>query len=157
MNWSAFSAVGVVVGAVALVLAVLHLAHQVRMSRLVHLIQAFQGIIGGFTAQGNTMFDESNAELVLRALAGDDELTEAEAARFDILLLGLLNQGELAFGAAQIGLLGQAEMENLDWWLHTRVFAYPGARTWLDRHQNAYHGDYSAWLHRISDECAKEG
>ena len=156
MTWEAFGALSEFFGAIAVVASLVYLSRQLRLSRVVDQLATFQSIVNGFTNHTDRFFSAEN-ELALRGLTDRDTLSEADRLLFDHLLANVLNHGEMAQGALQAGLLTEAEMENLDYWLREQLFCYPGAREWLEANASLYPAEYLARLRKASAAAAAAG
>ena len=152
MDWEAFGALSEFFGAIAVVASLAYLARQLRLTRQVDQVATFQAIVNGFTRHTQEFFGADN-ELALRGLRDRGSLGESERLLFDALLGNLMNHGEMAEGAVHAGLLPEAEMEPLDWWLRKMIFQYPGAREWLEESRSFYPPAYLARLQRAAREA----
>ncbi len=149
MNWEAVGALSELFGAIAVVASLGYLSRQLRLTRNVDQLATFQAIVNGFTSHTDRFFSAEN-DLALRGLTDRKGLSEGEHLLFDHLLDNVLNRGEMAQGALEAGLLTEAEMGNLDYWLRERLFCYPGAREWLSENTNFYPPAYVDRLRRAA-------
>lgn len=153
MNWDAIATLAEVIGAVGVIASLVYLAQQIRMTRQVEHLAAFQSIVNGFT-EHSTRFFSAPDELALRGLKDRSSLSEAERVLFDQMLANMISHGEMAEGAYDVGLAPEDALKELDWFLETKVFAYPGAREWLNDFSGWYAEPYLSRLRRTSSIAA---
>lgn len=135
MNWEAISAIGEVIGALAVVITLAYLARQVRQSNRQNLLAAFQHNYDS-TNQFLTSTLESDelAELVVRGRKSYEKLTASERLRFDHFHLVVLNIVESHLFQVE-RTADKLEREYASWARQNMkvviqgYFAFPGTRT----------------------------
>lgn len=134
MNWDAISAIGEIVGAVAVVLTLVYLTVQIRQNTAVVSTATQDSITAGFNSVNQAVIADSDlAGIFLRGTAEPDSLTPEEAVRFSFLMRSWANQWLKLSRLRTAGALTHSE-----WKMHAEeaagAFQTPGGR--LFREEN---------------------
>ena len=97
MDWGAIGAIGEIVGALAVVVSLLYLATQIRIQNRESQIASTHEILGAFRDIAGTYEDSEKAELLLRASADFESLSDVERIQFIAMAQKILRVWEEAF------------------------------------------------------------
>ena len=146
MNWDAISAMGEVVGAIAVVLSLLYVAAQVRHGATTAANSTTPENYASAAEYLASMADSPNREIVLKALVGYEELGPPDKFTFDNLMVGWLTLAESAFISQEVDLMDQDAMETWGFYLRTRYLAYPGMLKWWSETKGSFVPAAQLWV-----------
>ena len=136
MNWEAISAIGEIVGALAVVITLVYLAIQIReqnresrAAAIDSLSQQWRGLMSDLSTS------ETLSDIYLRGLADFDGLSPSEKMRFTTILSQTAQITESLHKHHRLGRLDPGMWEGYETRMRD-VFSNPGVKTWwgLRRH-----------------------
>ena len=137
MNWDAISAVGEILGALAVFVSLIYLARQIKFSALSTRSQMEADLAQrGFQAY-DPVYQGENAKIYHRGLTQPDTLSAEDAFVFDLLMNRQFGtMAELAYQIEK-GVIESDSTYIVGYREHFRhaLLAYPGARQWFEDHQ----------------------
>lgn len=93
MNWEAISAIGQIVGAIAVLITLIYLAIQMRQNTSAVATSTYESTMTGFNDINVVVASTPElASIINRGCMGADELTEIEAVQFNFILRCYANQ-----------------------------------------------------------------
>lgn len=161
MNWEAISAIGEVIGAVAVVVTLAYLARQVRQSNRQNLLAAFQ-----HNYDSTNQFLESTlesaelADIVVRGRESYETLTAPERLRFDHFHLVVLNIVESHLFQVE-RTAARLEREYARWARQNMkvvvqgYFGFPGTRTLWSHLEPFFEPSVRRFVAEALDEVAR--
>ncbi|MCZ6894275.1 MAG: hypothetical protein O7H40_09540 [Gammaproteobacteria bacterium] len=153
MNWDAISAVGEVVGALAVVLSLLYLALQIRHSSKMAEDAAFRDVFSAVTVQFSAMTEGPNAEIILKGLVDFATLSGREKYIFDTQMACMVTLVESSFISNEAQFISDETMENWSFYLRPRYLAYPGWREWWGESKGVFIPEAQSWFDRQIDRA----
>ena len=128
MNWDALGAIAELIGSIAVIVTLIYLSvqlrHNTKSTRLVSS-QALTTTFSDFLGQLSS--DSETANIYLRGLKDDSELTKEERFRFDTLILQMLRQADVHYHSFLEGAIPKGLWEVTEAG-YMQVFSQPGAR-----------------------------
>ena len=115
MNWEMISAIGEIVGAVAVVASLVYLARQVRFSNRLAQAEAFRTPISDINNLNATFgLDPTFRDAIFRVIEGatPDDLTPDQAQVAEIFLIAVLNSYEQLFREVRAGVLNEEALSD---------------------------------------------
>ena len=133
-------------GAVAVVLSLLYLAAQVRHGTKTTEDSATRDIFVAVTEQLALIGSQENREVLLRGLLSFKELDSRDKVTFDGLMGGLLTLCESIFMSTNARIVGDETMENIAFYLRTRLLVYPGMLEWWAQSKGSFVLESQRWI-----------
>jgi len=152
MNWDAVSAIGEVVGAVAVLVTLVYLAKQIQNNTREVRAENIQKVTDSFNAVNLTIFENDEvAELWLKGLKDYSSLSEKEKIRFDFGWLAAFRIYDSMYYQTQTG-TGEAEyfvseLGTIKWF-----FSHKGTRDWWRSQQFAFTPGFRDYVEKAVDE-----
>ena len=151
MNWEAISAIGEIIGAIAVIVSLVYLAVQVRSSSRATKATVFQGLHDSFAQFDLLLITNSDLrELLENGCAGDTKLTARDRARFSHLLAQLFDKYELFFSLHRERMFS-AEVENVMSRIVAKRIQRPGVKVWLRDNHHRFSKDFVMWINETID------
>ncbi len=143
--------VGDFLGGIGVVVTLAYLAVQIRKNTQSVRSAALHGI----STSISEFIDKIAQDPVLTkvwfdGLSGTVQLSEADAQRFNLLLLSLVRRWENAFHQSRAGMLESASWSGMREGI-TFVFSSPGAQAWWKGARALFSADFVAFAERASD------
>ena len=151
MNWEAISAIGEIVGAVAVVVSLIYLASQIRTSSKATRATMYMGLHDS-QAQFSYLLlsDPVLRDLVDKVDAGNSKLSPAEQKCVPHLLTMLFNKYELFFFLQREGMFS-SDVDQAIARIIAKRLKIPGARAWWQNSHDKFSSDFVNWVNEKSD------
>ena len=151
MNWEAISAVGEIIGAVAVVVSLIYLATQVRSSFRATRANVHMGLHNS-QAQFSSLLlsDPALRDLFDKACVGDPKLSTADRAGASVLLSMLFDKYELFFFLSREGMFSTDVERAMNRIIATRLES-PGIKAWWDDNDDKFSADFVKWANERYD------
>lgn len=151
MDWNALSALSSLFAAIGVNVTVIYLAVQVRQNTLETRAVSFNAITDSFNAINlDIAHDKELARLWLRGSVDLEQLDDAEAFQFGMLVLSLLRVHESVYYQSKRGTM-DAEMREAEHRSLQFVFAQPGTRAWWRRNTISFAREFREHIDRLID------
>ena len=153
MNWDAISAVGEILGAIAVFVSLIYLAIQTRNNTKALRSSAFHQVRESFSEVSLAMVsDPTMGLLVNRAIMNDPSLTDEERIRYEYFLTTFVRRGESAFFQSSEGTL---QMET---WIGIKEtiaisLANEYGQAWFKSSSSRFTKDYVAEIAKALDKA----
>ena len=133
MNWDALGAIGELIGAIAVVITLAYLAVQVRQSNSAAKSSNATAVLMNSQKIAQAVMDREFGDIILRAIAGEEELSSADKLAAYAWFHNMLKTGELAHMSF---LHGELDQEYWEGWLsfYRSYYQTPGVQAyWAER------------------------
>ncbi len=142
INWEAIGVVVETVGAIAVFASLVYLAIQTRQNVKALRSTAFHQIRDSFSQVSMAVVqDPTLVDLIMRAMQDNEDLTEAEIARFHFFLTTFLRRGESAYFQSSDGALEKESWEGICQTI-TSVLSNRHGKVYWQSQSNRYTPDY---------------
>jgi len=149
VNWEAISAIGQIVGAIAVVISLIYVAREVRSSAHATQLASRHSMEDIFIRWSQQLADNQNLrELYYRGLHDFESLEGADLVGFGILIQGLFRLWEEAYYRHLEGHLDarvwygwEAAMNDLN--------GYPGVQGWWRLRSHWFHEDFAKHINQL--------
>lgn len=148
MNWDAITAIGEIVGAIAVVVSLLYLAIQIRAQNRESRMAAVHDILAAFREIQTPMQDAEISKLWLKARAGHDALENHEKVQFYNLIGPMLRVWEEAYFQFDSGRLDEEIWETMVA-QYSELVAMPEMQKYWALHKHVYAKRFSAFVDGI--------
>lgn len=130
MNWDALSAVGELIGALAVVVSLLYVGRQIRQSTAAARASSFQSMTETMVeVNTSVLLDAPTYDLMVRALASEP-LTENERARYLVFFWDVLRILESAHYQVELGVLDASKLLSIAGNMQSHLKCQVGAEAW---------------------------
>jgi len=138
MNWDALGAIGELISAIAVVITLAYLAVQVRQSnKAAKSSNATSVMMNSQKIAQALMMDRGLRDIILRAIAGEVELSSSDKLAAYAWFHNVLNTGELAHMSF---LHGELDQEYWEGWLsfYRSYYQTPGMQAYWAKRKSAF-------------------
>jgi len=152
MNWDALGAIGELIGAIAVVVTLVYLALQVRQSnRAARSSNALAVLMNSQRVAQAVMVDRGLGDIVVRAIAGKEELSSADKLAAYAWFHILLKTSELAHMSF---LHGELDQEYWEGWLrfYRSYYLTPGFQAYWVERKGGFTPGFQAAVERWMEE-----
>ena len=136
MNWDAIGAIAELIGSIAVVFTLGYLAVQLRHSSKSTRLASAHGLANTYTEfLSQISSDPEVADLYLKAIAGEDDLTKGERLRFDALVLQMYRNADVHFHSYMDGSMTE-ELWDVTENGFIQIFQSPGGQSSWERQRH---------------------
>jgi hypothetical protein len=155
MSWEAISAIGQIVGAVAVVISLVYLAVQVRQSTRSARAASFHAVTDSFN-QLNTLLahDESLAQIFQLGLQDIGQLNPVQRIRFDFFVLAATRIFETLFYQSRQG-VGEQALWKAEEATMRSLLGNPGVRDWWQSNPFRFTPEFRAYVEMLIEGNGK--
>ncbi len=155
MNWQAISAIGEVVGAIAVVATLLYLARDIRQNSRSLAISALRDTTANWNQWGQMVATSADlADIVVRGNRSLSDLSETEALRYGAFVQSFFDNVE-TFRSLVIDHQVDRDLAVLESILAKRI-ALPGYQAWWSDNTDDYSPGFIRWVEDVRSRLGSE-
>jgi hypothetical protein len=148
MNWEAISAVGEIVGALAVVVTLLFVARELRNSHKALSVSALRDTTAQWNQWSEMMATSSDlADIVARGNRAYESLNEAETLRYGAYVQTLFDNVE-SYRSMVVHHKLEKDLDIVVSIIRRRI-EVPGIKAWWDENTADYDDDFVTWMESI--------
>lgn len=148
MNWNAVSAIGEILGALAVVLSLVYLASEVRIQNREARMASVHEIVEAFRDSINAFQDPDRAQVFVAGVSAFDDLSDSQRLQFIAMSQGILRVWEEAYYQRDEGRLDERIWQAmLAQWKDFR--ATPGAQRVWELRRHTYSVDFRSFVESL--------